>query len=413
MKHSTLLLLSTSLLLAGCGTPPSSFSSSETSPLPSESEIASSEVSSPVEETSLPYSQVSEVPSVSDPLSEESTIPSIEDTSFVSETIESEESIESSEEVHFVVSKKTSGFSLQYADSSFDPNYVLPEQTVSFRLTALEEYYELSGVYYTIESGARFTIQETDGLYSFVMPYMNVTISVESVRNYALNVEAEHATVTFENEVQAYYRSGTRIRFQVAADEGYSLRKVEYTYSSSSFALTEGEDGYYFFSMPSETATLVVTVSQIIDSSSDPWSGKDVTYGAEKIDSSYSNKYAWSFHFRGDGTFDFRCDVYYYDDGYYDEWAYEPSLGGPNIVYYEWIFSNNRADDKNVTYTYSPDSGYYAATISTGYAGGTATAYFSVSSTLSEKGVPSTITLVNSYSTHEFFPTAGTVFTLR
>ncbi|MDY2913813.1 MAG: hypothetical protein SOV58_04190 [Candidatus Enteromonas sp.] len=399
-------LLLAGLLLVGCNASSGKDNNSQSSesvsslvPSVSEEESASS-----VEETS----SNAEIPSVSSSQEESAEISSEE----IASSEEASSSMEESSEITtFAIAKKTAGFSIVFLGEGFDPNKVQLGETVRFTLSALADYYELSKVYYATSDNLKIDIGQNEGVYSFPMPSGNITIHVESIRKYGLTVDSPFATLTFLNEEETYYKSGTRISFSVAPMEGYSLRKIEYRFDTSSFELNPTEEGNYSFSMPSANATIVVTATEIIDASQDPWAGKDVTYGAELI-RTYDQKLIWTLHFKGDGTLDYQS-LLYVDYGDYGDY-YEAPNGqfGPGSILRAWEFNKIAAEEKNATYSINEETGYCEVSLPTGYAQNMATASFELSSELTN-GVPSKITLKNSFSNHDFAPVKGTVFTIQ
>ena len=330
--------------------------------------------------------------------SEESSVSS-EESSSISEESSSVEEIYG---IRLVTSG--SGFSVHFLDEALDLNDVEPETEISFTLSALADYYVLSGVKATIDRGP-LTLTETDGVYSFVMPYYDVTITVTGTRLYAVETVSGHATVSFLNEVKPYYASGEKIRFTAVPEEGYVLDEVRYSFSGYDGKLTADSEGIYEFAMPSSQATITCVTSAVIDSASDPWAGKSATYtGLVRNDTDYKSTFTISF--KGNGTFDFRVDTQeYYDD--YGEW-YEAPIPPTKR---EWTNNAGWVTDSNVTYAYLPEQNCFSSEVNC-HQQNKDTLTFSVSETLVD-GVPASITLVKDIGSDAYLRSKNKVLTLQ
>lgn len=275
---------------------------------------------------------------------------------------------------------------------------------MSFTLSPLADYYVLSGVKATIDRGL-LPLTETDGVYSFVMPYYDVTITVTGTRLYAVETVSGHATVSFLNEVKPYYASGEKIRFTAVPDEGYVLDEVRYSFSGYGGKLTPGSEGVYEFAMPSSQATITCVTSAVIDSASDPWAGKKATYsGLVRNDSDYKSTFTISF--KGNGTFDFQVDTReYYDDG--GEW-YEAPIPPTKR---EWTNNAGWVTDSNVTYAYLPEQNCFSSEVNC-HQQNKDTLTFSVSETLVD-GVPASITLLKDIGSDAYLRSKNKVLTLQ
>ncbi|MGN1261735.1 MAG: hypothetical protein ACI4UT_01535 [Candidatus Enteromonas sp.] len=414
MKHPlTLTTCALALLLASCGGGEPSSTDSKVPPTPSaESSMTVPESSSPDEETSSPVEQESSDSSESTPdpepsvetTSESSSESTPEESSSSSEDSSSEES-SSVEEVYGVkLVTSGSGFSVHFLDDTLDLNVVEPETEVSFTLMPLAEYYVLSGVRASIDRGP-LTLTETDGVYSFLMPYYDVTITVTGNRLYAVETVPNHATVSFLNEVKPYYASGEKIRFTATPEEGYVLDEVRYAFDGYEGKLSAGSDGIYEFSMPSSTATITCRTSEVIDATSDPWAGKPATYsGQVRNDADYKSTFTISF--KGNGTFDFRVDI----QEYYDDWGDYWEAPIPPIKR-EWTSTNGWVTDSSVTYAYLADENCFTCEVNC-HQTKKDTLTFSVSESLTD-GAPSSITLLKDIGSDAYLRCKGKVLTLR
>ena len=197
MKHPlALTTFALALLLASCGGSDGASSSALPSTQPevtsshsSQSSEDSSEISSPsIEETTSESSLTSESSSLESSSaevsssSEESSVSSEESSVSSEESSSIREESSSVEEIYGIrLATSGSGFSVHFLDEALDLNDVEPETEISFTLSALADYYVLSGVKATIDRGP-LTLTETDGVYSFVMPYYDVTITVTGTR---------------------------------------------------------------------------------------------------------------------------------------------------------------------------------------------------------------------------------------
>ena len=417
MKHPlTLTTFALALLLASCGGSEGASSSTlpstqpeESSSLSSQSSEDSSETSSPsLEETTSESSLTSETSSLesssdeTSSSSEESSVSSEESSSIEESSSEESSSVEEVYGIRLVTSG--SGFSVHFLDDALDLNDVEPETEISFTLSPLADYYVLSGVKATIDRGP-LTLTETEGVYSFVMPYYDVTITVTGTRLYGVETVAEHATVTFLNEIKPYYASGERIRFTAVPEEGYVLDEVRYSFSGYDGKLTADSEGIYEFGMPSSQATITCVTSAVIDSSSDPWAGKSATYtGLVRNDTDYKSTFTISF--KGNGTFDFRVDT----QEYYDDWGewYEAPIPPTKR---EWTNNAGWVTDSNVTYAYLPEQNCFSAEVNC-HQQNKDTLTFSVSETLVD-GVPASITLLKDIGSDAYVRCKNKVLTLQ
>ena len=414
MKHPlTLTTFALALLLASCGgtegasssTLPSN-QSEESSSFSSQSSEDSSDLSSASNEgTTSESSSASESSSLESSSAEVSS--SSEESSVSSEesSVSSEES-SSVEEIYGIrLATSGSGFSVHFLDEALDLNDVEPETEISFTLSALADYYVLSGVKATIDRGP-LTLTETDGVYSFVMPYYDVTITVTGTRLYAVETVSGHATVSFLNEVKPYYASGEKIRFTAVPEEGYVLDEVRYSFSGYDGKLTADSEGVYEFGMPSSQATITCVTSAVIDSSSDPWAGKKATYtGLVRNDSDYKSTFTISF--KGNGTFDFQVDTQEYYDDWGDEW-YEAPIPPTKR---EWTDNAGWVTDSNVTYAYLPEQNCFSSEVNC-HQQNKDTLTFSVSETLVD-GVPASITLLKDIGSDAYLRSKNKVLTLQ
>lgn len=275
---------------------------------------------------------------------------------------------------------------------------------MSFTLSPLADYYVLSGVKATIDRGP-LTLTETDGVFSFVMPYYDVTITVTGTRLYAVETVSGHATVSFLNEVKPYYASGEKIRFTAVPEEGYVLDEVRYSFSGYDGKLTADSEGIYEFAMPSSQATITCVTSAVIDSSSDPWAGKSATYtGLVRNDTDYKSTFTISF--KGNGTFDFQVDT----QEYYDDWGegYEAPIPPTKR---EWTNNAGWVTDSNVTYAYLPEQNCFSSEVNC-HQQNKDTLTFSVSETLVD-GVPASITLLKDIGSDAYLRCKNKVLTLK
>ena len=413
MKHPlTLTTFALALLLASCGGTEGASSSTlpstqpdVTSSHPSQSSEDSSEISSPsIEETTSESSLTSESSSLES--SSDETYSSSEESSVSSEesSVSSEES-SSVEEIYGIrLATSGSGFSVHFLDEALDLNDVEPETEISFTLSALADYYVLSGVKATIDRGP-LPLTETDGVYSFVMPYYDVTITVTGTRLYAVETVSGHATVSFLNDVKPYYASGEKIRFTAVPEEGYVLDEVRYSFSGYDGKLTADSEGVYEFAMPSSQATITCVTSAVIDSSSDPWAGKSATYtGLVRNDTDYKSTFTISF--KGNGTFDFQVDT----QEYYDDWGewYEAPIPPTKR---EWTNNAGWVTDSNVTYAYLPEQNCFSSEVNC-HQQNKDTLTFSVSETLVD-GVPASITLLKDIGSDAYLRSKNKVLTLK
>lgn len=370
------------------------------------------EPSSPEKETSSPVDEESPDSSESTPDSE----PSVETTSESSSESTPEESSSSNEdssseesssveEVYGIkLATSGSGFSVRFLDNALDLNDVEPETEISFTLTPLAEYYVLSGVRASIDRGP-LTLTETDGVYSFLMPYYDVTITVTGNRLYAVETVPNHATVSFLNEVKPYYASGEKIRFTATPEEGYVLDEVRYAFDGYEGKLNAGSEGIYEFSMPSSTATITCRTSEVIEATSDPWAGKKATYsGQVRNDADYKSTFTISF--KGNGTFDFRVDI----QEYYDDWGewYEAPIPPTKR---EWTDTLGWVTDSSVTYAYLAGENCFTCEVNC-HQQNRDTLKFSVSESLTD-GVPSSITLLKDIGSDAYLRSKNKVLTLQ
>ena len=413
MKHPlTLTTFALALLLASCGGSDGASSSAlpstqpeESSSLSSQSSEDSIETSSPlIEETTSESSLTSESSSLESSSGEPSS--SSEESSVSSEESSSiREESSSVEEIYGIrLATSGSGFSVHFLDEALDLNDVEPETEISFTLSALADYYVLSGVKATIDRGP-LTLTETDGVYSFVMPYYDVTITVTGTRLYAVETVSGHATVSFLNEVKPYYASGEKIRFTAVPEEGYVLDEVRYSFSGYDGKLTADSEGVYEFAMPSSQATITCVTSAVIDSASDPWAGKKATYtGLVRNDTDYKSTFTISF--KGNGTFDFRVDT----QEYYDDWGegYEAPIPPTKR---EWTNNAGWVTDSNVTYAYLPEQNCFSSEVNC-HQQNKDTLTFSVSETLVD-GVPASITLLKDIGSDAYLRSKNKVLTLQ
>ena len=413
MKHPlTLTTFALALLLASCGGSDGASSSALPSTQPEESSSFSSqssedsiETSSPsIEETTSESSLTSESSSLESSSGEPSS--SSEESSVSSEESSSiREESSSVEEIYGIrLATSGSGFSVHFLDEALDLNDVEPETEISFTLSALADYYVLSGVKATIDRGP-LPLAETDGVYSFVMPYYDVTITVTGTRLYAVETVSGHATVSFLNEVKPYYASGEKIRFTAVPEEGYVLDEVRYSFSGYDGKLTADSEGVYEFAMPSSQATITCVTSAVIDSASDPWAGKKATYtGLVRNDTDYKSTFTISF--KGNGTFDFRVDT----QEYYDDWGegYEAPIPPTKR---EWTNNAGWVTDSNVTYAYLPEQNCFSAEVNC-HQQNKDTLTFSVSETLVD-GVPASITLLKDIGSDAYLRSKNKVLTLQ
>ena len=420
MKHPlTLTTFALALLLASCGGTEGASSSTLPSTQPevtsshsSQSSEDSSEISSPsIEETTSESSLTSESSSLESSSaevsssSEESSVSSEESSVSSEESSSIREESSSVEEIYGIrLATSGSGFSVHFLDEALDLNDVEPETEVSFTLSALADYYVLSGVKATIDRGP-LPLTETDGVYSFVMPYYDVTITVTGTRLYAVETVSGHATVSFLNEVKPYYASGEKIRFTAVPEEGYVLDEVRYSFSGYDGKLTPDSEGVYEFAMPSSQATITCVTSAVIDSASDPWAGKKVTYsGLVRNDTDYKSTFTISF--KGNGTFDFQVDT----QEYYDDWGewYEAPIPPTKR---EWTNNAGWVTDSNVTYAYLPEQNCFSSEVNC-HQQNKDTLTFSVSETLVD-GVPASITLLKDIGSDAYLRSKNKVLTLQ
>ena len=343
-KAGFVLVLS-SLVLSGCasgGNKVSSSATSKESASQETSQISSSESEIP------PISSIEPITSSSEQVSSDSSEQPISSYSSSSEHSSSSEShslspeqssqeSSESEDVLHAITTKCSGYSVRFISSG--TSYKAGDE-VSFSLTSLGDYYSLKSVYY-VEKGnnyPRTTIDSNDeGIYSFLMPDFDITLNVESERLYSITFSGSHFTYEIEEE-QTYYKSGKKINFSLAIDEGYMLSgSLSGTYLSisstdsgaKSLGIHENDDGDgYYFIMPEGDATINVPVeAKPVVTEDDPFT-KAVTYAGTyhytpTNDSSTTYYSTITISFSGDGMLTWGVTYYYETDDWGGGWDYK------------------------------------------------------------------------------------------
>ena len=345
-----LLLVLASSLLAGCRTPSPSGESSS----PSSSEAASlgesqlpSSLESSEQEPSSSEAPSSEVPSSSASTSESSeereSSESLESSS--SEEIPSSEessSGESSEEaIAHAITVSGSGYSVEFLTSK--TAYCFGDK-VEFTLRAVGSNYSLKGVYYS-EKGTNYprtSVSEIDGVYSFLMPNFDITLTLDSERLYSISFEGSHYSYTLSQE-GPYFAANTKLSLTLEIEEGYLLTgKPTGTYlqvssessGTSSFGITEESPLHYSFFVPSGNATISVPVEKKPDvSEDDPFTVEATYVGKFYYTDSYYTDYTSTLtvSFTGDGMLDWSLYYSYVSSDYggdYGDYAAFPSIGG-------------------------------------------------------------------------------------
>lgn len=345
-----LLLVLASSLLAGCGsTGPSGESSNpgssegaslEESQLPSSLESSEQESSS----SEVPSSASLRESSEEIESSEEPESSSQEEPSSSEETSSREESSleESSEEaIAHAITVSGSGYSVEFLTSK--TAYCLGDK-VEFTLRAVGSNYSLKGVYYT-EKGTNYprtSVSEIDGVYSFLMPNFDITLTLDSERLYSISFEGSHYSYTLSQE-GPYFAANTKLSLTLEIEEGYMLTgKPTGTYlqvssessGTSSFGITEESPLHYSFFVPSGNATISVPVEKKPDvSEDDPFTVEATYVGKFYYTDSYYTDYTSTLTvtFTGDGMLDWSLYYSYVSSDYggdYGDYAAFPSIGG-------------------------------------------------------------------------------------
>lgn len=119
--------------------------------------------------------------------------------------------------------------------------------TVSFTVNVNAEYRLLS-----VKVGGE-TLTATEGVYSFVMPAADVTVTLETQAAYTVSSSGEGASVTFENGTE--YAAGETVTFTVDIPAYCRLISV----TADGQTLTADAEGKYSFVMPAADCEVVVS----------------------------------------------------------------------------------------------------------------------------------------------------------
>lgn len=447
-RKPVLVLAASLLLLASCGPsqnpePPSSGSAPASSinaggtdvtnsQEPSSEAISSAELPSISEEAPSHEASSSEelsgeeAPSSEEPSSQEA--PSEEPSSQEAPSSEEPPSSESSEEVS---SEENLAHSVNVSANGYSVNFLEPKASyvrgdrIEFTLKSYGEYYKLTGVYYT-EKGQNYprSAIESDskGVYSFLMPDMDITLHVDSDRLFTISFSGDHYKATLSQE-GSYFASNTKLEMTLEIEEGYMMTgEPSGTYLSVSsddagtktLGITKISDLHYSFYVPQGNATIVVPVEEkptLTDS--DPFK-KEAHYSGTFHNNDGTDYYSTLyFDFPGDGTLDWRLEWYYESDDWGDWYQARPTLSGhvkleTSSVEVAFSYSKKKYEfdaEKNTLSFSSP--GRLTSS-------GDKTWVLNVSSSRNEDGLPNSLVFTQQIDTFcQFEKSAGTVLSLK
>lgn len=204
----------------------------------------------------------------------------------------------------------------------------VPYETVYLSFETSDENYkvtEVSGTYGSYSSSLSIKEDSQTGYRYFNMPNGDVTITViESAKqSIALN-NSEHVSLSLFNKVDEQYVEttggfyGDELYLKATiSDPSYSIQTISATYnrvgsdSTSNISLTLEDDGYYSFTIPSDSENIQITVNELDATKYQDYSfvgdyaGANIyTSSSSKITSTSSTSYYISLS--ADGSFSFR-----------------------------------------------------------------------------------------------------------
>ncbi len=206
----------------------------------------------------------------------------------------------------------------------------VPYETVYLSFETSDENYkvtEVSGTYLYGSYSSSLSIRENSqtGYRYFNMPNGDdVTITViESAKQSITLNNSEHISLSLFNKVDDQYVEATGGFYgdelylkATINDASYSIQTISATYnrvgsdSTSNISLTLEDDGYYSFTIPSNSENIQITVNELDATKYQDYSfvgdyvGPNIyTYSSSNISSSTSTTYSVSL--RADGSFDF------------------------------------------------------------------------------------------------------------
>ena len=230
--------------------------------------------------------------------------------------------------------------------------------TVSFTATPSLEGYVVDSFRFTDGGGLTQYLHPVEGVYSFEMPEVDVylTNSVTKKTRLFLDVDS-HATVTLLDEIQVgqYFTGLNSIRFTVEIESGYSLLGA--TYSGNDFErgevsgdVTIGEEYFSIPAIQGDITLSIVTLADVIDDGSDPWSkkGSDTLYEGKYYYYNYGVNYEMVMTIKIHANQTLDIDLIGYWDDYYEEWGMPIFAGYPTRGSRDYI-----SGKKNLPFTYS------------------------------------------------------------
>ena len=379
--------------------------------------VGSSQTDSP-EDSSFPSSALE---SLEGSESSESAEASSDEGSLSSEE-SSLEASSSEEALTHSITVSGSGYRVEFLSPK--TGYALGEK-VEFTLSALGSEYSLKGVYYS-EKGTvypRTSVTETDGVYSFLMPDFDITLTLDSERLYSVSFEGSHFTYTLSQE-GPYYAANTKLSLVLEIEEGYLLTgKPSGTYlpvsgessGQASFGITEESPLHYFFYVPSGNATISVPVEKKPEiDQDDPFTVPSTYVGEFYYTDSYYTDYTstLTITFTGDGMLDWSLYYSYVSSEYggWDDYAAKPSIGvavklessGPSEVF-SYQHKKYSIDKESNTLSFLSPGRLESR--------GDQSWSLKISSAKDSSGLPSSLTFVETISTDvpQCLKSAGTV----
>ena len=184
-------------------------------------------------------------------------------------------------------------------------NRVNGGDTVAFTVTP-NTGYQLASVNVTTATGDAVEVDETDGIYTFIMPESDVTISAtfDEIPVYAINagaVPAAGGRVSVSDEEAA---AGQTVTVAPSANVGWQCSGISATSNGVPIDVTAGTDGSYNFVMPESDVDIVANFSRSTGSLFELVTSRDlITEGGTYVIASQYYDKAMKFHEQGETTF--------------------------------------------------------------------------------------------------------------
>ena len=184
-------------------------------------------------------------------------------------------------------------------------NRVNGGDTVAFTVTP-NTGYQLASVNVTTATGDTVEVDEMDGIYTFIMPESDVTISAtfDEIPVYAINAGAVPAAGGMVSVSDDEAAAGQTVTMTPSANVGWQCSGINATSNGAPIDMTAGTDGSYTFVMPESDVDIVANFSRSTGSLFELVTSRDlITEGGTYVIASQYYDKAMKFHEQGETTF--------------------------------------------------------------------------------------------------------------